>query len=177
MKINSKINLAKTTIVLLVAIMVMSCNNKNKESAHAISIELGHTNLEIVKKLFHFMENKDLENAINGFTEEAVFAQPFNPKGADFAYNGKEEIKNGLIRIFGIIDTISYTYESYTKSADGSTVFVETKGEMTLSNGTPYNNSYVFRFDFNNIGKVTKVTEYMNSLYLAQTFGLIPSNK
>ncbi|MFT4684981.1 MAG: ketosteroid isomerase-like protein, partial [Flavobacteriales bacterium] len=74
-------------------------------------------------------------------------------------------------------DTISYTDESYTKSADGSTVFVETKGKMTLSNGTPYNNSYVFRFDFNNKGKVTKVTEYMNSLYLAQTFGLIPSNK
>lgn len=139
-------------------------------------MEKQQANLTTVKTLFQYMEKKDLDKVILGFTEEAVFAQPFSPQGADFAYRGKSEIRKGLTGIFSLINKINYINQSYTISADGNTVFFETTGEMTLANGSPYNNSYVFRVDLNDKSEVVKVTEYMNSLYLAKTFGLIPTN-
>jgi ketosteroid isomerase-like protein len=129
--------------------------------------------LETTKALFAAAQTKNLEALMNGFTETAVFAQPFHPMGPDFAYRGTSEIRQGMQGIFALIETIGYTDTTYTVSGDGRSVFVETKGDMVLAgSGKPYNNGYIFRVDFNGEGLVEKFTEYTNSLYIVQTIDL-----
>ena len=78
-----------------------------------------------------------------------------------------------LLRVFDFLEEIAYTDMRYTLSTDGKTVFFECKGQMILSsNGQAYNNTYIFRLDFDRYGKIAKLIEYFDSYYVKQTIDL-----
>ncbi|MDW3195060.1 MAG: nuclear transport factor 2 family protein [Cytophagales bacterium] len=159
---------------LLVSLIIFSASCA--KVSHAQSDD--HPNLKAAKLMIAATENKDIETLMSFFTEDAIFAQPFNPQGVDYAYSSKEAIRAGFEGIFKLIDTMSYKNKAFTPSNDGSVVFFEAQGDMQLSgSGKDYDNMYVFRVDFDKNGKVTKLTEYMNSLYLAKTFNVLKSGE
>ena len=54
-------------------------------------------------------------------------------------------------------------------TADGSRLFIEQRGNMTMADGRPYRNRYVFRFDVRD-GRVSHVREYINPIISAHAF-------
>lgn len=52
---------------------------------------------------------------------------------------------------------------------DGSRLFIEQRGNMTMPDGKPYRNRYVFRFDIQD-GRVSHVREYLNPIISAYAF-------
>ena len=136
------------------------------------------TNLETALSIVRAAENENIQNVMEHFREDAVFAQPFSPRGSDFSYDGFEEIQSGFQGIFDSIEPVSFSNKEFTVSQDGKTIFMEAQGDMKLAeNGRDYNNFYVFRVDFDDEGKVERLTEYYNSLYLAETFNLLQPNQ
>jgi hypothetical protein len=55
--------------------------------------------------------------------------------------------------------------------AEGDRVAVQAEGRATLRSGAPYNNVYAFVFRFAG-GRVAEVTEYLDTAYLTQAFGV-----
>lgn len=53
--------------------------------------------------------------------------------------------------------------------ADGSRLFIEQRGDLTMGDGRPYRNRYVFRFDVSD-GLVSHVREYLNPVISAYAF-------
>jgi ketosteroid isomerase-like protein len=59
--------------------------------------------------------------------------------------------------------------------SDGDRVMVETRATGTKAdNGKPYANRYAWAFELKG-GKILRVREYMDSLYIARFFDMIPS--
>lgn len=151
-------------LALLFATAPVHAQENNNLNA---SIAIQNQNLATTRELIKNTQNKNLDQLLSHFIDDAVFAQPFNPADADFAYRGKSEIGDGFQGIFGLIEKFGYDDQRYTVSNDGLTVFFEAQGNMAFAGtGNDYKNYYVFRVDFTKDGKVHKLTEYMNSLYL-----------
>jgi ketosteroid isomerase-like protein len=56
-----------------------------------------------------------------------------------------------------------------TTSADGLTTFVQTQGDFRTTDGRPYRNVYVFRFDWRD-GRIVSWEEYANPITILRTF-------
>ncbi len=62
--------------------------------------------------------------------------------------------------------------QQFYASDDGSTVFMEAKGDlMQGATSAPYNNVYIFKFVFEG-GKVIHISEYANPVTYAKLMGL-----
>ena len=72
---------------------------------------------------------------------------------------------------FKVIAETTYSDFEVTPGKDDGVAFIETMGVMTMANGRPYNNRYVFRFDARN-GKLFRIREYLNPVTSAVAFGL-----
>jgi ketosteroid isomerase-like protein len=56
-----------------------------------------------------------------------------------------------------------------TASASRATTFVQARGDFVTADGRPYQNVYVFRFDWRN-GKIMSWEEYANPMTIIRTF-------
>lgn len=56
-----------------------------------------------------------------------------------------------------------------TTSADGLTTFVQTQGDFRTTDGRPYRNVYVFRFDWRD-GRIVNWEECANPISILRTF-------
>jgi ketosteroid isomerase-like protein len=62
-----------------------------------------------------------------------------------------------------------FTDRRITVSADGATTFVQTRGDFLTTDGRPYRNVYVFRFDWLD-DKIVSWEEYANPITILRTF-------
>jgi ketosteroid isomerase-like protein len=58
--------------------------------------------------------------------------------------------------------------------SDGDQVMVETRATGERADGKAYNNRYAWSFDLRD-GKILNIREYMDSLYVAHFFDMIPA--
>jgi hypothetical protein len=58
--------------------------------------------------------------------------------------------------------------------SDGDRVMAETRATGERADGKPYSNRYAWAFELRD-GKILKVREYMDSLYVARWFDMIPA--
>jgi ketosteroid isomerase-like protein len=58
--------------------------------------------------------------------------------------------------------------------SDGDRVMVETLATGQRADGKPYNNHYAWAFELRD-GKILNIREYMDSLYVARFFDMIPA--
>jgi ketosteroid isomerase-like protein len=59
--------------------------------------------------------------------------------------------------------------------SDGDRVMVETRATGERADGKPYANRYAWAFELKD-GKILRVREYMDSLYVARFFDMIPAD-
>ena len=137
--------------------------------------ETQQQSVDLVESLYAAKERHDLEATVKLFAEDVIYTFPLSASGDPkpwFEYTGKQatsDYQKGVIERFSQIRMID---PQYTASADGSTVFVETRGDyIAAEESRPYNNVYVFKFVIQG-GKFTHVFEYANPVTYAKLAGL-----
>jgi len=89
---------------------------------------------------------------------------------------GDAERAEGLAAFQNRVNSIAALHRSarfadrrVTTSADGLTTFVQTQGDFRTTDGRPYRNVYVFRFDWRD-GRIVSWEEYANPITILRTF-------
>ena len=130
---------------------------------------------DLVKSFFAAKERHDLAATVEVLIDDVQYIFPLSASGDPepwFVYTGKDattEYQRGVLERFSQIRMLD---PHYTVSADGTTVFVESRGDYIAEEGNqPYNNVYIFKFLVRD-GKITQVYEYANPVTFAKLAGL-----
>ena len=128
-----------------------------------------------VKAFFRAIASRDMNALADAITDDVIYEMPFSESGST---------DPGLFRRFEGRKAVLEFWEKTTASgiaslppedvelsivADGNRLFIEQRGNMTMPDGKPYRNRYVFRFDIAD-GRVSQVREYINPIISAYAF-------
>jgi ketosteroid isomerase-like protein len=121
-------------------------------------------------------QHKDLDTLRTLMNEDIVIELPFNESGKTDKesyriYRGIEACLGFWAVAFKAEGEMHAPSETeLTVSSDGSRLFLETRGHLTMSTGKTYRNRYVMRLDIKD-GRVSHVKEYYNPIQSAYAFG------
>jgi len=103
--------------------------------------------------------------------DQVVWSTPMSAGGAGDGEpaRGREAFASRLGSISGLMRSARFTDRRITASADNTTTFVQAKGDFVTADGRPYQNVYVFRFDWRD-GKIISWEEYANPITIIQAF-------
>jgi ketosteroid isomerase-like protein len=129
-----------------------------------------------LKSYFRALRAKDLGALQSLMTDDVVTEIPFGESGK--TDEGSFRVYRGMDQVLAFWATAfkaeakshGMTETDMTVSADGSRVFVEGRGHLTMASGKTYRNRYVMRFDFVG-GKIRHCKEYYNPIQSAYAFG------
>jgi|GEM_PF-810735 len=125
---------------------------------------------------------KDLDALETILADDIVIELPFNESGRNEEggfrrYEGMQEVRGFWTAAFKAEGkSHGMTDVEITINADGSLVFIEGRGNLTMANGKSYRNRYVFRFLIEN-GRIRHVREYYNPITSAAAFGRMVAGK
>jgi ketosteroid isomerase-like protein len=85
-------------------------------------------------------------------------------------YKGKRAVIDELLKPLNKRFATPYRATAKRILADGDCVVVESRGEVTTTDGKPYNNNYCFVFRLDG-GKVREITEYMDTELVTAALG------
>jgi ketosteroid isomerase-like protein len=117
----------------------------------------------------------DMKSLAVAVTDDVIYEMPFSETGSTDPggfrrYAGAAEVVEFWRGMSGSgIKSASSEDVELSISGDGSRVFIEQRGNMTMPDGKPYRNRYVFRFDIRD-GRVSHVREYLNPIISAYAF-------
>ena len=100
--------------------------------------------------------------------DQVVWSTPMSSGDGEPA-RGRKAFASRLGSIGGLMRSARFTDRRITASADETTTFVQAKGDFVTADGRPYQNVYVFRFDWRD-GKVASWEEYANPITIIRTF-------
>lgn len=130
---------------------------------------------DAVRRFLRAIAAGDMAELAGSSTPDIVYEFPFSESGS---------VEHGAFRVFS---GIQHVIELWTENrgarihnagpkdveisvlGDGSRLFIEQRGDLTMADGRPYRNRYVFRFDIRD-GKVAYVREYFNPIISAYAF-------
>jgi ketosteroid isomerase-like protein len=103
--------------------------------------------------------------------DQVVWSTPMSSgdAGEGEPARGREAFASRLGSISGLMRSARFTDRRITASADNTTTFVQTKGDFVTADGRPYQNVYVFRFDWRD-DKIVSWEEYANPITIIQAF-------
>jgi ketosteroid isomerase-like protein len=103
--------------------------------------------------------------------DQVVWSAPmsFSGAGEGEPAHGREAFGSRLAAIGGLMRSAKFVDRRITGSADNATTFVQTRGDFVTSDGRPYQNVYVFRFDWRD-GKIVSWEEYANPITILRAF-------
>ncbi|MDX3107530.1 nuclear transport factor 2 family protein [Nonomuraea angiospora] len=125
------------------------------------------------KALILAFERKDLQAVSALFDADATLTLPlsFTGRREDAAhFTGKTEALAYVKNAFTIMGRIDFVNVKVSVSADGKESFVQANGDFTTADGRPYQNVYVYHFEWRG-GRVVKGLEYGNPVTFCNTFG------
>lgn len=103
--------------------------------------------------------------------DQVVWSTPMTSDGAEDGgpARGREAFGSRLASIGGLMRSAKFIDRRITASADNATTFVQTRGDFVTADGRPYQNVYVFRFDWRD-GRIVSWEEYANPITILRTF-------
>lgn len=119
-------------------------------------------------------EREDLDTISNLVGDQVTLVHPLSFTGAreDAAqFMGKEQVLGYFRQVFTGMERISFVDRRVTVAAGGDTVFVQTNGELVGTDGAPYRNVYLFRYNWRD-GLIVSGEEYYNPVTAAQRFNI-----
>ncbi|MGE0830128.1 MAG: nuclear transport factor 2 family protein [Hyphomonadaceae bacterium] len=131
---------------------------------------------KLLKDWFGALHHKDRAAIPAMMSDDIVIELPLNESGKTDegcyrVYRGKEEVMGFWEAAFKAEgQSYGFTDTDLTINADGSRIFLEARGHLTMSSGKTYRNRYVFRFDIAD-GKIKHCKEYYNPIQSAYAFG------
>ena len=128
-----------------------------------------------VARFYAAIGRRDMEALRQALTPDAVYEFPFSERGSSDpseyrCFIGPEAIiafwryTLSLDMRFGALEDVDLSI-----LADGSRLFIEQRGNITLVDGTSYRNRYIFRYDIRD-GRIARVREYINPIISARAF-------
>jgi ketosteroid isomerase-like protein len=121
------------------------------------------------------LQRKDVEALRALVTDDFVLEVPLdaggtNDPGNALAWRGVEDYLTNYCAIFPRIAALRFRDVAIRPTTDAETVYAEAYGDMLLSDGKPYRNRYVFRFDLRD-GRIAGLMEFCNPVTSAIAFG------
>lgn len=103
--------------------------------------------------------------------DQVVWSTPMTSDGAEDGgpAHGRDAFGSRLAAIGGLMRSAKFIDRRITASGDNATTFVQTRGDFVTADGRPYQNIYVFRFDWRD-GKIVSWEEYANPIAILRTF-------
>jgi ketosteroid isomerase-like protein len=129
---------------------------------------------ELVDQTNHFLNLLETGNEAglaDILDDQVVWSTPMSSGGAadGESARGREAFGARLAAIGGLMTSARFVDRRITASADNATTFVQTRGDFVTADGRPYQNVYVFRFDWCD-GKIVSWEEYANPITIIRTF-------
>jgi ketosteroid isomerase-like protein len=127
---------------------------------------------DIVRAFLTRMEQKDTDGMLALLTDDSVMECVLGLDGDNAPrrfWDGMAGARDHYIRAFDAVESIEFADVSINQTLDANLVFAEALGSMTMSNGRPYDNRYVFRFELRD-GKIAMLREYCNPVTAAISF-------
>jgi ketosteroid isomerase-like protein len=136
----------------------------------------GRRSVELAMKYVEATEARDKAALMQLVTEDSLFEFPFNEGGivADGHFKRFKGLKE-LDQFFQALTTafdadgVRIVDRDVSIANEGRTVFLECGGRGRLTNGRPYRNRYMMRFDFKD-GKILRFREYFNPIPVAYAY-------
>jgi len=133
------------------------------------------TPLNLAETFFEALEKRDISLIARHLADDIVEIIPFSNTGKPdpfYTFNGKAEVLTYLNTIVTNFSRVVLVNKRFSIGDDGSTVFVQAEGDLVQADtGTPYQNVYVFKFEFRD-GKIVHIDEYANPITYALLVGL-----
>jgi ketosteroid isomerase-like protein len=130
---------------------------------------------DAVKAFLKAIAAADMEALAGAVTEDVIYEMPFSETGSTEPGEYRRYVGAPAVVAFwramsgsGIKNAGPEEVE-LSISGDGNRLFLEQRGNMTMPDGKPYRNRYVFRFDIRD-GRVSHVREYLNPIISAYAF-------
>lgn len=160
-----------------VAVLLTNCagkTEKNQEKMENISQDIKGRNKQLVRDFFKALEDKNMENLVNLFAENARHINPYAsgifPEGAQ----GREAIEQYWAPVFTNFNQMRFPIHELYAMEDASMVYVKYTGNIELKNNAGvYQNQYYSTFKFNGEGEIEEYVEIFNPIVAARGFGLI----
>ncbi|GAA5085111.1 ketosteroid isomerase-like protein [Thermocatellispora tengchongensis] len=124
------------------------------------------------ERFLDLLENGDRAGLTAMLDDDVVWSVPMTATG-DPGDVVRVEGKDAFLARVGKLETITRTVRFVDRrisvTADGATTFVQARGDFRTTGGTPYRNTYVFRFDWLR-GKLRSWEEYANPIAVHRAF-------
>ncbi|OWJ55951.1 Ketosteroid isomerase-related protein [Caballeronia arationis] len=130
---------------------------------------------DAVKAFLKAIASADMTALSDAVTEDVIYEMPFSESGSTEIGKFRRYVGRAAVVAFwsGMsgsgIKSESPEDVELSITGDGSRVFIEQRGNMTMPDGKSYRNRYVFRFDIQD-GRVSHVKEYLNPIISAYAF-------
>jgi ketosteroid isomerase-like protein len=127
---------------------------------------------DVARAFLTRMERKDKEGMLALLTDDSVMECVLGLDGNNAPrrfWEGMAAARDHYTRAFEDVESIEFTEVALNQALDPTLVFVEALGSMRMSNGRPYDNRYVFRFELRD-GKIAMLREYCNPVTAAISF-------
>jgi ketosteroid isomerase-like protein len=130
---------------------------------------------KVVSDFFDALEARDPANVQTLLADDVTNVLPYTASGdtqpaALRRFEGRSAVMTYFEGAMERIRTIAFEDTAIAPTADGNTVFVETRGDMVLADGRAYRNLYVWVFETED-GQITAIREYFNPVTAALAFG------
>jgi ketosteroid isomerase-like protein len=122
-------------------------------------------------RFLDLLEAGDRAGVAGMLDDQIVWSTPmsFGSAGDGEPARGLQAFGSRLGSISGLMKSARFIDRRITASADAGTTFVQARGDFVTTDGRPYQNVYVFRFDWRD-GKIVSWEEYANPLTIIRTF-------
>ena len=126
-------------------------------------------NKRLMQQIFAELAKGNSQPLVEALAEDIVWRVTGTTRFSK-TYQGKASLINDLIGPLFSQLADQYTNVGDPFIADENYVAVECRGKATTKRGLPYNNKYCWVCRLEN-GKITEVTEYMDTHLVVTTFG------
>lgn len=175
-KLGGRLSVVATTATFMLALTVVaSCSSDDTsgtgtETTVDEAAETTEAAREIADRFLTAMADEDIDAIADATADDAVLVHPISFDGSQdpqVRFEGEDQILGYVETVFANFATIAWRDADVNVTDDGRTVFIETKGDFTLTrDGSPYDNVYVIRFDIRD-NQVVRSAEYYNPLIAA----------
>ncbi len=129
-----------------------------------------------VRMFFKAVAKADMAALADAVTDDVIYEMPFSESGSTEAGTYRRFVgRADVIGFWRATSGVGIKVEppedvEISVLGDGSRLFIEQRGDMTMPDGKRYRNRYVFRYDIRD-GRVSYVREYINPIISAYAFG------
>jgi ketosteroid isomerase-like protein len=133
---------------------------------------MGDTTADQTNAFLAALESRDLDTIAAMFDQNVNFSVPFSfsgNQGPARTVVGKDQLVQYYQDGFQTVSALEYVDVTVSVTGDGKTSFAQCNGQESSTNGLPYLNMYIYRFDWNN-SLLTNIMEYTNPITFCQVF-------